>query len=191
LLLVVDNCEHLVDAVAHLVESLLSSCQKLRILATSREPLGVRGEAVWTVPPLSLPEVDGVLSIEGLMSTEAARLFLDRARSRLPGFELKGENAGAVGSICRKLEGMPLAIELAAARMGALAVEQVAQRLEDSLKLLTGGGRTLEPRQQTLRATLDWSHDLLSDPERRLFGQLSVFAGGLDAGSGRRGVLGR
>ncbi len=178
LLLVVDNCEHLVDAVAHLVESLLSSCQKLRILATSREPLGVRGEAVWTVPPLSLPEVEGVLSIEGLMSTEAVRLFLDRARSRLPGFELKGENAGAVGSICRKLEGIPLAIELAAARMGALAVEQVAQRLEDSLKLLTGGGRTLEPRQQTLRATLDWSHDLLSEPERKLFGRLSVFAGG-------------
>jgi len=178
LLLVLDNCEHLVDKVAHLAEALLSSCPKLRILATSREPLGVRGEAIWTVPPLSLPDAEGVLSIEGLMSTEAVRLFLDRARSRLPGFELKRENAGAVGRISRKLEGIPLAIELAAARMGALAVEQVAHRLEDSLKLLTGGGRTVEPRQQTLRATLDWSHELLSDPERRLFGRLSVFAGG-------------
>ncbi|MBA2782529.1 MAG: hypothetical protein H0T74_06350 [Rubrobacteraceae bacterium] len=178
LLLVVDNCEHLVDTVAHLAEALLSSCPSLRILATSREPLGVRGEAVWTVAPLSLPDAEEVSSIEELMSTEAVRLFLDRARYRLPGFDLDRENAGAVGRICRKLEGIPLAIELAAARMGALAVEQVAERLEDSLKLLTGGARTVEPRQQTLRATLDWSYELLSDPERRLFGRLSVFAGG-------------
>ncbi|CAN5115442.1 BTAD domain-containing putative transcriptional regulator [soil metagenome] len=178
LLLVVDNCEHLVDTVAHLAEALLSSCPSLRSLATSREPLGVRGEAVWTVAPLSLPDAEEVSSIEERMSTEAVRLFLDRARYRLPGFDLDRENAGAVGRICRKLEGIPLAIELAAARMGALAVEQVAERLEDSLKLLTGGARTVEPRQQTLRATLDWSYELLSDPERRLFGRLSVFAGG-------------
>jgi predicted ATPase/DNA-binding SARP family transcriptional activator/DNA-binding CsgD family transcriptional regulator len=175
LLLVVDNCEHLVDSVAHLAEVLLSSCPKLRILATSREPLGVRGETVWTVPTLSLPEE--ISSVEELMSAGAVRLFLDRTRSRLPDFELKTGNAGSVGRICRKLEGIPLAIELAAARMGALAAEQVAGRLEDSLKLLTGG-RTLEPRQQTLRATLDWSHDLLDEPERRLFRRLSVFAGG-------------
>jgi predicted ATPase len=97
LLLVVDNCEHLVDKVAHLADALLSTCPKLHILATSREPLGVRGEAVWIVPPLSLPDVEGVLSIEGLMSTEAVQLFLDRARSRLPGFDLDRENAGAVG----------------------------------------------------------------------------------------------
>ena len=178
LLLVVDNCEHLVDKVAHLADALLSTCPKLRILATSREPLGVRGEAVWTVPPLSLPDRKQMSSVEVLMSAGAVRLFLDRARSRLPGFELTGGNAGPVGRICLKLEGIPLAIELAAARMGALAVEQVAQRLEDSLKLLTGGVRTLEPRHQTLRATLDWSHDLLSEPERRLFRRLSVFAGG-------------
>jgi predicted ATPase/DNA-binding SARP family transcriptional activator/DNA-binding CsgD family transcriptional regulator len=178
LLLVVDNCEHLVDPVAHLAEALLRSCPRLRILATSREPLGVRGETVWTVPPLSLPDVEGVSSIEGLTGTEAVRLFVDRASSRVPGFELAEENAGAVGRICWKLEGIPLAIELAAARMGTLAVEQVAHRLEDSLKLLTSGGRTVEPRQQTLRATLDWSHELLIEPERGLFRRLSVFAGG-------------
>ena len=178
LLLVVDNCEHLVDAAARLAVVLLESCPRLRILATSREPLGVPGEAVWTVPPLSVPGGDREPTVEGLMRTEAVRLFLDRARSRLPGFRLSGENAGAVGRICRRLEGIPLVIELAAGRMGAMAVEQVAQRLDDSLKLLTGGGRTVEPRQQTLRATLDWSHGLLSETERRLFGRLSVFAGG-------------
>ena len=116
-------------------------------------------------------------SVGGLMGSDAVRLFLDRARSRLPGFELGEENAGAMGRICRKLEGIPLAIELAAARMGALAVEQVAQRLEDSLKLLAGGNRIADPRQQTLRATLDWSHELLSQAEGNLFGRLSVFAG--------------
>ncbi len=178
LLVVVDNCEHLVEAVARLAVALLESCPRLKILATSREPLGVPGEAVWRVPPLSLPEVGGASSIETLMSTEAVRLFLDRTRSRLPSFELTEENAGTVGRICRKLDGIPLAIELASARMGALAVEQVAQRLEDSLKLLTGGSRTVEPRHQTLRATLDWSYELLSEEERTLFGRLSVFAGG-------------
>ncbi len=178
LLLVLDNCEHLVDAVARLADALLSACPKLRILTTSRESLGVRGEAVWTMPPLSLPDPERASSIESLMSTEAVRLLVDRARSRLPGFELTEGNAQAVGRICRKLEGIPLAIELAAARMGALAVEQLAARLEDSLKLLTGGSRTAEPRQQTLRATLDWSHELLAEPERKLFGRLSVFAGG-------------
>jgi len=178
LLLVVDNCERLVDTVANLVEALLGSCPKLRILATSREPLGVRGEAVWTVPPLSSPDAEGVPSIEGLMSTEAVRLFVDRGRSRLSGFELTEGNAEAVGRICRRLKGIPLAIELAAPRMAALSVEQIAQRLDESLRLLTGGGRTVEPRHQTLRATLDWSHDLLSEQERVLFGRLSVFAGG-------------
>jgi predicted ATPase/DNA-binding SARP family transcriptional activator/DNA-binding CsgD family transcriptional regulator len=183
LLLVLDNCEHLVGAVAHLAEVLLRSCSKLRIMATSREPLGVGGEAIWTVPSLSLPDTERLSSIEGVAGAEAARLFADRARLRLPDFQLTQENAGAVGRICRKLDGLPLAIELAAARMGALAVEQVAGRLDDSLKLLTGGDRTVEPRQQTLRATLDWSHDLLSERERILFRRLSVFAGGwtLDA----------
>jgi predicted ATPase/DNA-binding SARP family transcriptional activator/DNA-binding CsgD family transcriptional regulator len=177
-LLVVDNCEHLVDAAARLAEALLESCPKLRILATSREPLSVPGEAVWTVRPLSLPDVERASSIESLINSEAVRLFLDRAHLRLPGFALSEANAGAVGRICRKLEGIPLAIELAAARMGALAVKQVAQRLEDSLKLLVGGSRTADPRHQSLRATLNWSHKLLSEDERKLFGRLSVFAGG-------------
>ncbi|MGH3147698.1 MAG: BTAD domain-containing putative transcriptional regulator, partial [Rubrobacter sp.] len=178
MLLVLDNCEHLIDASARLAEPLLNSCPRLRVLATSREPLGVGGEVVWQVPPLSLPGTNGVSDAEGLLRYEAVRLFVDRARLRLPDFELSWGNAGAAARVCRKLDGIPLAIELACARMGALAVEQVAQRLEDSLGLLTGGGRTAEPRQRTLRATLDWSHNLLGEAERALFGRLSVFAGG-------------
>jgi DNA-binding SARP family transcriptional activator len=158
LLLVLDNCEHLVDAVAHLVEVLLRSCPKLRILATSREPLGILGEAVWAVSPLSLPGADEESTIEGLMRYEAIGLFVDRARSRLPDFELTKENAGAAVRVCRGLDGIPLAIELATARMGALTVEQVAERLENSLKLLSTGARTTEPRHQTMRATLEWSY---------------------------------
>jgi predicted ATPase/DNA-binding SARP family transcriptional activator/DNA-binding CsgD family transcriptional regulator len=177
LLLVLDNCEHLVDGAARLAGVLLSACPHLKILATSREPLGVPGEAVWTVPPLSLPDADGEFTVENLMGCEAVRLFVDRARSRLPAFELTPENAASTASVCRKLDGIPLAIELACARMGALAVEQVAERLEDSLKLLTGGARTVDSRQQTMRATLQWSYELLSEPEKKLFGRLSVFAG--------------
>jgi predicted ATPase/DNA-binding SARP family transcriptional activator/DNA-binding NarL/FixJ family response regulator len=177
-LLVLDNCEHLVDGAARLTDALLSACPNLKVLATSREPLGVPGEAVWTVPPLSLPGADGVPTVEDLMRCEAVRLFVDRARSRLPTFELTEENAGSTARVCRKLDGIPLAIELACARTGALAVEQVARRLEDSLGLLTGGARTVDPRQQTMRATLRWSHELLSGPEQKLFARLSVFAGG-------------
>ncbi|MGH3087340.1 MAG: ATP-binding protein, partial [Rubrobacteraceae bacterium] len=176
LLLVLDNCEHLVDSAARLADTLLGACPKLKILATSRERLGVPGEAVWAVPPLSLPGEDG--APEGLMRCEAVRLFVDRARSRLPAFDLTENNARSVAEVCRKLDGIPLAIELATARMGALAVEQVAERLEDSLGLLTGGGRTTEPRHQTMRATLEWSHGLLDEPEQKLFHRLSVFAGG-------------
>ena len=179
LLLVLDNCEHLVDAVGHLAEALLRSCPKLRILATSREPLDIRGEVIWTVPLLSLPGADGESTIEGLMRYEAIGLFVDRARSRLPAFELTEENAGAAVRVCRGLDGIPLAIELATARMGALAVEQVAERLENSLKLLSTGGRTTEPRHQTMRATLEWSYELLDEAEKKLFGRLSVFAGGM------------
>src|SRR5829696_6984575 len=179
LLLVLDNCEHLVEAAAQLVDALLDSCPRLRVLATSREPLDIRGEALWQVPPLSLPATtDGESRVEGLTRYEAVRLFVDRARLRLPDFGLTQENAGVVARVCRKLDGIPLAIELATARMGALAVEQVAQRLEGSLGLLTGGSRTAEPRQQTLRATLDWSYDLLSEVEQALFRRLSVSAGG-------------
>lgn len=178
LLLFLDNCEHLVDGAARLADALLGVCPNLKILATSREPLGVRGEAIWTVPPLSLPDADGAPTVESLMRTEAVRLFVERARSRLPAFELTEKNAASTASVCWKLDGIPLAIELATARMGALAVEQVAERLEDSLGLLTGGARTVDPRQQTMRATLQWSHELLSEPEKKLFRRLSVFAGG-------------
>jgi predicted ATPase/DNA-binding SARP family transcriptional activator/DNA-binding CsgD family transcriptional regulator len=186
MLLVVDNCEHLVDACARLVNALLDACPKLRILATSREPLGVPGEVLWRVPPLSLPNAGGEYSVEGLMSSEAVRLFLERAKPRLPAFELTRQNARSVGEVCRKLDGIPLAIELAAARMRVLAVDQVAERLENSLKLLTAGDRTADPRHQTLRATLEWSHELLDEPERILFRWLSVFAGGwtLEAAEG-------
>src|SRR5215216_1628701 len=187
LLLVVDNCEHLVRAAAQLVDALLDQCPRLRILATSREPLGVGGEVLWRVPPLSLPdaygggtdgEFDRGSTLESLMRYESVRLFVDRARLRLPDFGLTQENADAVARLCRKLDGIPLAIELATARMGALAVEQVAQRLEVSLDVLKGASRTAEGRQQTLRATLDWSHNLLSEAERAFFKRLSVFAGG-------------
>ncbi|HEV2092679.1 MAG TPA: BTAD domain-containing putative transcriptional regulator [Rubrobacter sp.] len=178
LLLVMDNCEHLIDACAHLADTLLGGCTRLRILATSREALNVTGEVNWRVRPLPIPGPGPSPTVEEISTCESVRLFLDRARSRLPDFALTPRNARAVARICRELDGIPLAIELSSARMGALAVEQVAERLEDSLKLLTGGGRTAEPRQRTLRATLDWSHDLLSGPERALFRRLSVFAGG-------------
>ena len=177
LLLVMDNCEHLVEASARLIDDILDSCPRLRVLATSREPLGVSGEVNWVVPSLSLPD-NGESTIESRMRYEAVRLFVDRARLRLPDFELTRENAGAVVRVCRKLDGIPLAIELATARMGALAVEQVAQRLEVSLDVLKGASRSAAPRQQTLRATVDWSHRLLSETERTLLRRLSVFAGG-------------
>jgi len=183
LLLVLDNCEHLVEAAAKVADAILDSCPRLRVLATSREPLGVGGETLWQVLPLSVPSKTGgghgtEYTDEDLLRYEAVRLFVDRARLRLPNFGLTQENAGAVARVCRKLDGIPLAIELATARMGALAVEQVAQRLETSLDVLKGASRTATPRQQTLRATLDWSHDLLSEAERALFQRLSIFAGG-------------
>jgi predicted ATPase/DNA-binding SARP family transcriptional activator/DNA-binding CsgD family transcriptional regulator len=178
MVLLLDNCEHQIESAARLAEHLLRSCPRLGILATSREPLGVAGEVVWQVDPLSVPDTEVAASVDDLLRYEALRLFVDRARLRLPDFGLTEENAGAVTRVCRKLDGIPLAIELATARMGALAVEQVAQRLEISLDVLGGPGRTAEARQQTLRATLDWSHNLLLEAERELFRRLSVFAGG-------------
>ncbi|HEY6752424.1 MAG TPA: BTAD domain-containing putative transcriptional regulator, partial [Rubrobacteraceae bacterium] len=183
LLLVLDNCEHLVEAAARLVDTLLDSCPHLGVLATSREPLGITGEVNWAVPLLSLPtkadeESNGAATIESLLRSAAVRLFVDRARLRLPDFELTQANASAVARVCRKLDGIPLAIELATARMGALAVEQVAQRLDSSLDVLSGANRMSAPRQQTLRATIDWSHKLLSEAEQTFFRRLSVFAGG-------------
>ena len=179
LLLVLDNCEHLIEEAAQLADALLSACPHLRILATSREALGVEGELVWRVDPLSVPDADPDAHSGGeLARYEAVRLFVERARLRSPHFELTEENARVLVQISRQLEGMPLAIELAAARVRALSLEQIAQRLEDSLKLLRGDSRTAPQRQRTLRATLDWSYALLSESERVLFLRLSVFAGG-------------
>jgi predicted ATPase len=178
MLLVLDNCEHLIDACARLVDIMLTSCPHLQILTTSREALDVAGEASWLVPSLSLPDVGHLPSAEDLSEYEAVRLFVERARSKLPTFELTSENARAVVEICRRLDGIPLAIELAAARVTVLTVEQIVERLNDSLRLLAAGSRTAAPRQQTMRATVQWSYDLLSEQERKLFNRLSVFADG-------------
>jgi predicted ATPase/DNA-binding SARP family transcriptional activator/DNA-binding CsgD family transcriptional regulator len=178
MLLVLDNCEHLIGAVVGLVDALLGACPRLRVLATSREVLDVAGEINWVVPSLSVPRPRFLLRTGELESYESARLFIERASHRDPSFVLTPQNAQAVAQICRRLDGIPLAIELAAARLGVLSAEQIAERLEDSLKLLTAGGRTAVPRHRTLRATLDWSYYLLAEPEKRLFRRLSVFAGG-------------
>src|SRR5215211_3552139 len=178
MLLVVDNCEHLVEAVVGLVDSLLDSCPGLRVLATSRETLNAAGEVTWVVPSLTVPySRQEAYTPQELESYESVRLFVDRAHQRKPSFELTLRNGQAVAQVCQRLEGVPLAIELAAGRVGVLSAKQLALRLEDSLKLLTGG-RTADPRHRTLRATLEWSHELLSEPERTLFRRLSVFAGG-------------
>jgi len=177
-LLVLDNCEHLVEACAALADALLRSCPKVCILATSREALGVGGESAWLVPSLALPEPGQLPPIEKLTRYEAISLFAERANSVASTFELTEANAPAVARVCQMLDGMPLAIELAAARVRVLSVEQISSRLEDSFALLTGGSRTALPRQRTLRAAIDWSYELLSEEERALLGRLSVFAGG-------------
>jgi predicted ATPase/DNA-binding SARP family transcriptional activator/DNA-binding CsgD family transcriptional regulator len=183
LLLVLDNCEHLIEASAWLVETLLDSCPGLRVLATSREALNVAGELVWSVAPLSVPEEGHPSAIEEVAGYEAVRLFAERARYRDPTFELSPGNLEAVATVCRQLDGMPLAIELVAAKVGGLSVGQIAERLEGSLGLLAGGNRTAPPRQQTLEGALDWSYDLLTGSERDLFGRLSVFSGGWTLGA--------
>jgi predicted ATPase/DNA-binding CsgD family transcriptional regulator len=180
LLLVLDTCEHLVDACAALVQHLLASCRDVRVIATSREPLRVRGETVWRVPPLELPAgLDRVPAVPAadLLGSEAVRLFADRATAVRPGFALTEGNAGRVARLCRTLDGIPLAIELAAARLRALSVEQVADRLSDRFALLASGDRTAPARQQTLRAAVDWSYGLLTEAEQVLLRRLSVFSG--------------
>ncbi|MDQ3855834.1 MAG: NB-ARC domain-containing protein, partial [Chloroflexota bacterium] len=178
LLLVLDNCEHLVEASAQLVEGLLHACPQVRVLATSRESLRAEGEVSWLVPSLSLPPHRTECSPRVLAAYESVRLFLDRAGRHRPGFELTETSCSAVVEICRRLDGIPLAIELAAARVRSMSVEQISERLDNSLGLLAGGTRTASPRQQTLRATLDWSYELLGELERQLFRRLSVFRGG-------------
>ncbi|WKN60356.1 protein kinase (plasmid) [Rhodococcus opacus] len=186
LLLVLDNCERLVDAVATLAENLLRTCPELRILATSREALGIEGEAVLRVPPLTIPDTDDESSLRGLPQYDAVTLFMERAAAAVSGFELTEDNRITVARICRALEGLPLPIELAAARLRAMSADQIAERLNDRYKLLTLGSRGAPRRQQTLRLSMDWSYDLCSSPEQQLWARLSVFAGTfeLDAAEG-------
>jgi predicted ATPase/DNA-binding CsgD family transcriptional regulator len=177
LLLVLDNCEHLLDASARLVEDLLRRCPNLRVLATGHEPLRVPGERVWRTGPLELPDVDhGLASFEELADAEAVQLFRVRASLVQPRFAVTAANAEAVAGLCLRLDGIPLAIELAAARTEMMSVDDILARLEDRFRLLTGGSRTALPRHQTLRAALDWGHQLLNEDERRLFRRLSSFA---------------
>jgi non-specific serine/threonine protein kinase len=148
------------------------------VLVTSREAFNITGETIWLIPLLRVPDTYHLPPIEGLLRYEAVQLLLERARSVVPSFKLTPENAPAVVQICRRLDGIPLAIELAAARIRVLSVEQIAARLDDTYRLLTGGSRTALPRQQTLRATMDWSYSLLYEKEQTVFRRLSVFAGG-------------
>ena len=187
LLLVLDNCEHLIETVADVAYRLLGSCSDLRILTSSREPLGIDGERVYAVPSLTLPadpDVDRAHApadaeeLEQAERSEAVSLFVERARSILPSFALDASNVGAVVEICRRLDGIPLALELAAARVNLLSPAEIAEGLGDRFRLLTGGRRTALPRQRTLQALVDWSWDLLDDADRRLLRRLSVFAGG-------------
>jgi predicted ATPase/DNA-binding SARP family transcriptional activator len=178
MLLVLDNCEHLAAPSANLAHRLLGACPALSILATSRELLGVDGERQVTVPPLSLPRGDMTPAPSALVEFDAVRFFEKRAQLVLPSFKLADDNAAAVHHVCRRLDGLPLAIELAAARLRILSVGQLAERLDDIFAVLVGGVRTAPRRHQTLRATLDWSHDLLAADERVVFRRLAVFAGG-------------
>jgi predicted ATPase/class 3 adenylate cyclase len=178
LLLILDNCEHLLHASAALAKQVLQAAPRVKVLASSRDAMQIAGEAAYHVPALSAPAADVDVSPGALTRHEAVQLFVDRATAAQSHFQLQGSNARAVASICRRLDGIPLAIELAAARTRSLSVEAIDARLDDRFRLLVSGDRTVLPRQRTLRALIDWSHDLLSEPERALFRRLSVFAGG-------------
>jgi len=177
-LLIFDNCEHLIEACAQLAAALLQACSQLHILATSREPLEIQGEFTFRVPPLSAPDAQSLPPVQELSGYEAVRLFVERGTTALPAYALTADNAAAIAHICQRLDGMPLAIELAAARLKTLHAEEIAARLDDRFHLLTGGSRAALPRHQTLRATIEWSYNLLSAPEQILLQRLSVFAGG-------------
>ncbi len=173
-LLVLDNCEHVLRACTELVDPILRSCPAVKVLATSREPFGIAGERAWRVPSLSMPDEEG----DAGPDCEAVRLFTERAGAVAPSFRVTSENTPSIVQICRRLDGIPLAIELAAARARVMSVQQIASRLDDRFRLLTGGSRTAVPHQRTLAALIDWSYDLLGEPERALLRRLSVFYGG-------------
>ena len=177
-LIILDNCEHLIEACAKLTDAFLSHSPRLKILASSREALGVKGEVAWRVPSLSMPDPKKIPVLDQLAQYEAIRLFMDRASLANPHFALTKDNASVVAQICHRLDGIPLALELAAARVKVLSVDQISARLDDRFHLLTGGVRTALPRQQTLRALIDWSYNLLSEKEKSLFRRLAVFIGG-------------
>jgi predicted ATPase len=175
---VVDNCEHVIEDCAGLVGVILRSCPGVTLLATSRERLGVSGETVWRVASLAVPDPRALVDLREFALYEAVGLFLDRAHLAAPGFEINAQNASDIAQVCRRLDGIPLAIELAAARAGSLSPGQILNRLQNRFELLTGGSRAGPARHRTLQAAIDWSHDLLRDDERALFRRLSVFAGG-------------
>ena len=191
-LVVLDNCEHLAGATASLTENLLAACPALTVLATSREALGVEGEVNWQVPPLSLPKAGpgSGLTASALAASDAVKLFEQRAQLVRPSFKVTDENAAQVASICQRLDGLPLAIELAAARMRILSSAQLAERLDDIFALLVGGARSAPPRHQALRATLDWSHDMLDAEERVAFRRLAIFGGGFTIEAAERVAAG-
>ncbi len=185
LLLVIDNCEHLLDEAASAIKFLLDSCPKLRIVATSRESLGLPGESLLRVPSLGLPDADHLL-----VESEAATLFLDRARIVRPGFEPDDVELAEIARICTRIDGIPLGLELAAARLRSMSTADLADRLEDSFRILSGSAKTALPRQRTLHATIDWSYDLLKPPEQAMFRRLSVFTGGFDLAAGEAVCVG-
>ena len=178
-LVILDNCEHLIGACAKLTEAIVRGCPKIHLMVTSREPLGIDGEHVFRVPSLSLPPPDADTRSD-MVGSGAVSLFVERAGAQASGFVLSEAHARTVAAICRRLDGMPLAIELAASRLRSMALSHLHDRLDQQFRLLTGGSRNAMPRQQTLRALVDWSYDLLTEIERTLFRRLSVFAGGFE-----------
>ncbi|TMG81961.1 MAG: hypothetical protein E6H78_15810 [Betaproteobacteria bacterium] len=185
-LLLLDNCEHVIDEAAKISQALLRALPDLHLLATSREALGVEGESLYRVPSLTMPGIEEVHTMADVLASEAGALFVERARTIAPAFALTEKNAAAVARVCRRLDGIPLAIELAVARLAALSVEELAQRVDDRFRLLTGGLRTALPRQRTLRALVDWSYDLLSPDDKTVLNTLAAFAGGFSLDGAER-----
>lgn len=177
-LVILDNCEHVIGEAAGVVDQLVRGCPRMIILATSREPLAIEGEHLYRVPSLFVPPAGA--DLDRLLACDAVRLFADRGRQQRSDFAVDPQNASAVGRLCRRLDGIPLAIELAAARLRTLHLEEIDNRLDQRFRLLTGGHRITPPRQRTLQALIDWSYDLLNPEEQEMLERLSVFAGGFD-----------